>query len=164
MGHLLKTVNPEAAGAIAGNAPPMPMLGEMVIFRPRMGEQRGGKTEFPAMVLAFPDGAGQPLDLLIFYGADDQIERNRVLRATDHEPLNAWIMHPRNVMFEPFEPSRLNSMAKDLAILKAQVFGEFVDPPKAIMAYLDEFGRRLKTMEKALGVAPKGKPGRPSKK
>lgn len=164
MGHMLKTTNPQAAAAIGHEVElPMPGVGEMVLYRPRVGEQRAGRLEFPAMVMGLRDGGGQALDLLVFYDADDQIMRERVLRATDKEPFNAWSMSPRNVMVEPFEPSRLNGMTVELAKLKAHVLGDFADPPAPIMEILDGFGRRLKALEKSLSNGVSARKGRSSK-
>lgn len=149
MSHLLATVNPEAAARFDSDGPPAgtPGTGDIVVFRPRAGERRQGRTEFPAMVmLAHRDGT---LDLLVIMDAGDQWTRERVKRATDAEPTNCWVLRDSVREVEPFEPSRLNGMTRDLATLKEQIFGEFAEPPQPVMAYLDDFDKRLKKLEKA---------------
>lgn len=150
MGHMLKTVNPEAVehiGTLHEESAVGAAVGDIVVYRPRVGERRGGRDEFPAMVMGHRDDGS--LDLIVFRDADDVIAIQHVHLATDAEPFNAWRPCDRNVLVEPFEPSRLNAMAKDIGNLRRQVFGDFLDPPQPIMEILDGFGKRIKALEKA---------------
>ena len=163
MSMLLASKNPEAAENF-GKAPAgTPGIGEWVVFHPRPGERRQGRTAFPALVMwQYEDGA---LDLLIVYDANDVIMRNRIRKATDAEPFNVYALvdHKREV--EPFEPSRLNAMTRDLAWLRMKFMGphdnEFVLPDgMSIMAVLDGFGRRITQLERGGAKAPAAKGGK----
>lgn len=157
MAHLLSTINPAVAAQLQNGTPPegTPAVGDVVVFRGRAGERRAGKLEWPALVMGLhTDGA---LDLLVILDANDMSMRDRVRRATDAEATNAWVLRDSVREVEPFEPSRLNGMTADVARLREVIFGEFTEPPKAIMAYLDDFNRRLKRLEKDSKASRSGK-------
>lgn len=156
MGTMLKSINPQAAADIEHGGPPAgtPPIADFVVFRPRAGMRRGGRTEFPAMVMhAHDDGS---LDLLVIVDANDVWGQQRVRKATDAEPLNAWVLRESAREVEHFEPSRLNGMTRDFALMKAQLFGDFVLPEgQSIMAFLDGFGRRITALERGAPAKPK---------
>jgi hypothetical protein len=81
MGHMLATVNPDAADAI-GHEHDMdqgvPDIGETVVFHPRVGEWRAGRNKFAAIVTWVHDDG--TLDLVVFYDADDFIGQRSVPR------------------------------------------------------------------------------------
>lgn len=104
MGHLLATVNPEAAAAIGKEAIPdpvtgwgsdpvepapepvaqtvapdarLPGIGETVVYQRRAGDFRAGRRAFPALVLdVHPETAA--LDLVVVYEAEDSVTLRKV--------------------------------------------------------------------------------------
>lgn len=160
MGHMLRSVNSEAADQIEQDRAPLgtPGIAEWVVFHPRPGERRMSRTSFPALVMwQHKDGR---LDLLIVYDANDVVLRQGVRKATDAEPTNAWSLTDVTREVEPFEPSRLNAMTRETAFIRAFLMGphdnEFVLPQgESIMSVLDGFGRRITALER--GVAPSRK-------
>lgn len=129
---------------------------DIVVFIPRPGERRGGRFQFPAIVLqVHDDGAA---DILIFRDADDTIAQRRVPRSSPARQDNCWRPSERAAILEPFEPSRLNaltaqanSLEEDLAEFRTKVFGEYAGLPggASIMAFLEGMSKRLRALEKA---------------
>jgi hypothetical protein len=145
MSTMLATTNPAAADRIAPAT--APGVGGSVVFVPRPGEQRMGRNEFPAMVLFKHDDL--TLDLLVFYGAEDQGERLRTRAWSEDEPYHCW-KHVQGAEPEKFEPSRLNKMREDLEALRAQVFGDWKVPAKPLIEFLVQFEGDVKAFRTAL--------------
>lgn len=144
MGHLLSTVNPDAAAELTvkeqNTAPQQPVenivpdgrylgwqeprddrppVGTWVMYVCRPGEGRAGKPKFPALVMHHePDGhILQQLHLMIVYDVDDMVMMGYVPRVSDEIPWPAW--HPieqvrPHAPIEGTEPSRLNRLSGDI--------------------------------------------------
>ena len=127
---------------------------------------RQGRTEFPAMVLKQHEDDGS-LDMIVFYEAEDMIWEERVLPKTDAQPGHSY------TLVEPIEYeegddirdlfTRLISDIKslreehrsDFSYLndrierqRTQTFGDFEEPEKSLMEYLDDFDKRLSKLER----------------
>lgn len=86
VGHMLATVNPEAAAAI--DSPPAPPdVGTMVVFIPRPGFSRMGRTEFGAMVMGAHED--RSLMLLVWMEAEDVIMETRIPFQSHNQP-HSW--------------------------------------------------------------------------
>lgn len=75
VGHMLATVNPEAAAAI-DNPPTPPDVGTWVVFVPRPGVSRMHRTEFGAMVMGHHDDG--TLQLWVVLEPEDHMMETRV--------------------------------------------------------------------------------------
>jgi hypothetical protein len=127
---------------------------------------RQGRTEFPAMVLKQHEDDGS-LDMIVFFEAEDMIWEQRVLPRTDIQPGHSY------TLVEPIEYeegddirdlfTRLISDIKslreehrsDFSYLndrierqRTQTFGDFEEPEKSLMEYLDDFDKRLSKLER----------------
>jgi len=177
-GHYLATENPEVAAELSngiqasGIAPEplyplvderaLPDIGTVVVYIARPGEGRSGKQEFPAMVMHHEQMGG--LYLLVLYDYDDQVCRPNVYEATEDMPWPAW-RHVRNgqiVVEEPFEPTRLNIMRKDVDQLRADldrmlmgIYGKYKIPANGIMSFLVAFEAKLKEISKRVSAIEK---------
>lgn len=89
MSVMLKTTNPEAAGAMdPARDQRVPYVGQTVIYHARPGESRGGKSLAPAMVTRVEDD--DHIEAMIIWAADDFITRWKIPRKTEQNPINAW--------------------------------------------------------------------------
>lgn len=76
MGHLLSSVNKAAAERIEDPTMDAPDIGTMVVYKPRAGIMRMGRTEFPAIVLGHDqDGF---LDLFVLMEPEDMMMESHV--------------------------------------------------------------------------------------
>lgn len=78
MGHMLASINPEAADEI-DRPTPLPDIGSTVVYIPRAGQVRAGKTRVPAIVTG-RDVENRILDLVVIYDADDFLSKPRIPR------------------------------------------------------------------------------------
>lgn len=87
MGHMLRTVNPEAADAIDNPAAP-PDVGTWVVFKGRAGFSRMRRTEFPALVLgSLEDGTVQ---LMVVMEPEDMMMEDRVPFRSHNQEAFYW--------------------------------------------------------------------------
>lgn len=150
MGHLLATINPGAVDQIGGTPAALPGVSGWVVYIPRPGEGRGGRGEFPALVMSRNEQAGTgTLDLLVVYDANDVIIRNGIPMTHPDHPFPAW-RHPDHAKPEEFEPSRLNKVRQDLDQLKEAVLGAYVEPEGGVVKYLVEFEDQLRAARKEI--------------
>jgi len=75
MGHLLATSNPQAAENYSPR--PMPVIGNVVRYHPRVNDVRQGRVVVPAIVLNVDEG-NRHLELLVIHSSDDMITQQRV--------------------------------------------------------------------------------------
>lgn len=89
MSVMLATTNPQAVGELEPSRDHRSAyVGQWVIFHTRPGEGRGGTMTTPALVLRIHDE--DHVDLLIKWGQEDEIERQKIPRKTDQNNFNAW--------------------------------------------------------------------------
>lgn len=166
-GHLLSTVNPEAAQeADSGRLVPhhgsgggdllalrptlVPKIGEVVAYHPRPGEFRRGRTEFPAMVLQ-RDEASRTLDLLIFYDRDDQHTMEGVPEWPQGQMTLGWSRIDSALSDDPRVPeleARLAALEELVATLKSALLGNLDMPEgESVLSILDEHEDRIGVVE-----------------
>jgi hypothetical protein len=156
MGHLLATVNPEAAAAIKPEESPFlvrePFTGETVQYFARPGEGRAGRQIFGAQILKWDEhGMAQ---LLVFYGADDFREFNNVGKKTIDRTFNCWEFMP-----DALAHRGGGTEEGDLDRLANLILGEHVAVEESVYGMIIRMGNRLKLVEDALArkAANRGK-------
>ena len=129
---------------------------------------RQGRTEFPAMVLKQHEDDGS-LDMIVFFEAEDMIWEQRVLPRTDAQPGHCYtLVDPveKEVESAETESSEFRclflQLRQDIKELRAdldftmthidhqrtQIFGDFEQPEKSLMEYLEDFDKRLSKLER----------------
>ena len=127
---------------------------------------RQGRTEFPAMVLKQHEDDGS-LDIIVFYEAEDMIWEQRVLPKTDAQSGHCYtFVDP--IEYEEGDDIRdlFTKLIGDIKSLReehrsdfsylndrierqrTQTFGDFEEPEKSLMEYLDDFDKRLSKLER----------------
>lgn len=163
MSHYLATSNPTAAARIGHEHDPLPGIGTPVLYYPRPNDVRQGRTAVPATVLAV-DQDNRTLDLLVTYGANDQIDQQRVPeRPGDNE--RGWSLLPSQGDAGSSGGGEGSALRADLEALRAQIWGdnepEDGNMAEALMSAAGDITKieaRLAKLEKRRA---KGKPGRP---
>lgn len=139
MAHMLASINPEAADEI-DRPTPLPDIGSTVVYIPRAGQVRAGKTRVPAIVTG-RDVDNRLLDLVVIYDADDFLSKPRIPRRQGDD--HGWEL-VGNV-------SGAASASADLREFKDEVgavlFGGFLKPETSFTEELMEIRRRLDAIE-----------------
>jgi hypothetical protein len=122
MGHLLKTVNPEAAAALEATETPLPQQGQWVRYHCRPGEARSGRPTAPALVMHV-DAMDRVCDLLVKHGPDDEVMQFRI-RAWS--PINDYhcfsiLDEPSRESIAPPDGTRLDVLDTKLAVLENEL-------------------------------------------
>lgn len=137
MGHMLATVNREAADEI-DHPTPLPDIGSTVVYIPRAGQVRAGKTRVPAIVTG-RDVDNRLLDLVVIYDADDFLSKPRIPRRQGDD--HGWEL----VGAAPQGRSSELQTFKDE--LGSVLFGDNAKPPTNFTDELMEIRRRLDAIE-----------------
>jgi hypothetical protein len=108
------------------------------------------------------------LDMIVFFEAEDMIWEQRVLPRTDVQPGHCYtlvepvesgeewqefrclfmqLMRDINELRETIA-TELEYVGKRLSIQRTQTFGDFEEPEKSLMEYLDDFDKRLSKLER----------------
>ena len=134
-------------------------VGSMVVYHGRTGHMRQGRTKFPAIVFEqHPDDGS--LELLVLFEPEDQIWERRVLPYSDINPGHCWSpIEAFPIQGLSVDAEGIEALSAALKELKDRIFGQWQEPPKAVMDYLadfdgqlSEFGGRLKLIEAKLGL------------
>jgi len=156
-GHLLSTVNPQAAQTEEFEVPP---IGARVQYFARPGQGRGPHITFPADVM-FADPKTGACVLWVLYGREDYREHPHVHRRSDQNPYHSWEYVPDG--FEELSEEladvqlKLAQTQAQLAELSSAIFGGYKRPtnpdgtPKSVIDILAEFEKRV------FAAAPKAK-------
>lgn len=173
MGHLLASVNPEAADAI-DHPPAPPDVGTWVVYRGRAGFSRMHRTEFAALVLgAHDDGS---LTLMVVMEPEDMMMEIRVPFQSHNQPNFCWRYRVKSKEEMAAENSEFAALDQRVAALEAaidgedilvdkvealekQVWGDYNATDKSIFSHLAGFEDRLKEagFGKKAGRPPKAK-------
>lgn len=148
-GHMLKTVNPEAAALAEQEGLPLPGIGDTVIYCPRPGEVRRGRTQVPAIVV-WRDEANRRLDLAIIHEAADMLDQRGVPeRAGENE--RGWIRKEPDVAVVKIhhDAAELAALRADIDKLRTVVLGGFETPDTSVLDLLDAMDERLGKIEEA---------------
>lgn len=156
-GHLLSTVNPQAAQTEEFEVPP---IGARVQYFARPGQGRGPHITFPADVM-FADPKTGACVLWVLYGREDYREHPHVHRRSDQNPYHSWEYVPDG--FEELSAEldtaqkRIDELVQDNQALEKAIFGDYKRPtnpdgtPKSVIDILAEFEKRV------FAAAPKAK-------
>lgn len=148
MGHLLASVNAEAAAAIhpAPDRPRLPGVGASVVYTMRAGHGRSGRTRFPAIVR--DHGPNDTLALTVIIDAGDMADEDLVGRAAPGNEFHCWdyVEAVRPVAERLDEPGGLRG---EVASLDAAVFGDFDRPTISLISILQDFETRLRAVKVA---------------
>lgn len=137
MGHLLETVNPQAAAAIEGIAPvDYPQIGEPLRFHRRKNDFRAGKTTFPAMCLGVNPDQGL-VDLLVVFDVEDYI-RQQVKQWDGENP--GW-----ERLGKP--DGDIGELRRDLNQVAEDLYGENARPSASVCDALASLHIRLSKIE-----------------
>lgn len=151
MGHLLATVNPEAAAAIKPTSPlgnRVAPLHQIVRYHSRPGEGRAGKMSFPAFMMHCDPENGRA-QLLVIYAADDLQDRINIPYRSDENPFAAWDY------INPLE-APVTLRAGNLENGMDRVFGEHgLEEGQSVMGLIAELRREIEALKAKRG------PGRP---
>ncbi len=152
MGHMLATMNPEAVREIE-HPTALPAVGATVVYCPRPGEVRAGKTRVPARVIKADVDNGL-LDLVVIYEADDFLSRKSVPRRMGED--RGW---------EP-APGSADAVLDKLAAFKREIaevlFGHHDKPAISFADQNIVVHERMADIEHRLAaLEAKRPPGRP---
>lgn len=151
---------------------PLPDIGDMVLFWPRAGDVRRGRTREPALVI-WRHEAERLLDLVVVREANDVINQERVPERvgsdrgwTVKEPINA------DPVDDPFaeEPGEdVEALRSEVGDLRKVLLGEIEAPVAPVLELIDALDERLDKLErarddgKAVLGAKAAKPAKPAK-
>lgn len=144
-GHLLQTVNPEAAA----EDQEVPPVGTRVLYHARPGFGRGGRTAFPADVMHNDPKKGTCV-LWVLFGREDYKEIEHVQKVSEQN-LYGWSYteESEGMLRE------IDALRDELAMLRASIFGGYEEPKhadgtrKSIVDILAEFEQRVFAAERA---------------
>lgn len=179
MSHLLASVNQEAADQIQPEAPRprLPGIGQSVVYHMRRGHGRSGRTRFPALVQGH--GERDTLMLTVVIDASDMVDEQHVSMigpGKDDGHCWEWPEGVRPLAERIEEPAGLrglvNSLDEQVGEIRACVLGDFDIPKISIIAIMQDFENRLRTVAAALRVdeapaaprAPRAKVGKTKQK
>jgi len=144
MGHLLASVNKEAAERIEDPTMDAPDIGTMVVYIPRAGIMRMGRREFPAIVLG-NDEHGH-LDLFVLMEPEDMMLEQHV-RPQQTEEGHSWRhvdlppapeMEALDVLKETIE-----AQAAQIAELRKLILGDYNPAVLSVYDLLAEFEAKV---------------------
>lgn len=156
MGHLLKSINPEAAEAIrpAALAERMPDVGDIVIYHMRSGHGRQGRTRFPALVQG---GEAGRLNLTVILESSELRNETMVEQIGPGKEFHVWERPDISSLAEAFRGTltalhtRIGDLEGENKRLRDCVLGDFDIPKISIIAIMQDFENRLRML------APAGK-------
>lgn len=171
-GHLLSSINKEAAAAIqpAPARPKLPGVGELVVYHMRAGYARSGRTTFPAIVQGHGDR--ETLMLTVIIDAQDLADESLVEEIGIGREFHVWEktnqIHPELIAQWRLEMAQtlkqvqevqasmaslrdeiahIRKMAENgrdlLKSLDSAVFGQYDRPKIALCDVLADFEQRL---------------------
>lgn len=181
MGHLLKSVNPEASDAIQPGpmAGRRPDVGELVIYHIRQGHQRQGRTRFPALVQG--QGERGTLNLTAILEAGELLNCSLVEEiGPGGDSGHVWERPDLAFFTEAFRGllaslhTRIGDAEVEAKSLRALVLGDYDAPAVSIIHIMQDFENRLRdiaqraavpgTMRAPRAAAAPGKPKAKAKK
>jgi hypothetical protein len=165
LGHLLQSINPEAAEAIRETpaAPRVPDVGEIVIYHMRPGERRQGRTRFPALV----QGEGQrgSLNLTVILEAGELRNETLVSPIGPGAEHHCWERPDDSHLAEAFRNvvaslhQRIGDLEGENKSMRALILGEYDAPTVSIIHIMQDFENRLRSLKQEMAGAGKRKKG-----
>lgn len=152
MGHLLSTVNPEAAAAIQPEptAPRLPGVGELVIYHMRHGHGRQGRTRFPAVVQ--DHGERGTLHLTVILEAAELKNETLVEQIGVGRDAHVWERPDGSHLADGFRGTiaslhqRIGELEGENKTLRDCVLGDFDIPKISIIGIMQDFENRLRSI------------------
>lgn len=163
MGHLLSSINPDAAEKMnTGSAerPDLPKVGTVVEYTMRAGHGRMGRTRFPAFVMGV-NQRGSGIDLLVFIDAGDMIDEQMVAKAAPGTEFHCWdwaddaassLRGMRGTVAALHQ--RAGELEDRVKALEHVVLGDFDAPKVSIIHIMQDFENRLRDRAAADGLRP----------
>lgn len=157
MGHLLSSVNAEAAESLnTGTAeapPPLPPIGSVVEYVMRPGHGRSGRNRFPAFVMG-KSNHGSGLDLLVFIDAGDFIDEQMVERKRPGTEHHCWDFADDNsAAMRGIRATiaslhqRIGETEEAAAKLRRDILGDFNMPGLSLVDILARLEKRIIAIE-----------------
>lgn len=149
-GHLLSTVNPEAAALIQPEpaALKLPDCGDMVIYHMRQGYARQGRTRFPAFVQS-RGGLPGTLNVTVIIDAGDLADEQMISQIGVGQEFHCWEWpdDSRNGGSPGTVASlhqRIGDLETENKALRDCVLGDFEVPGVSIIHIMQDFENRLR--------------------
>lgn len=137
VGHMLATMNPEAAAEIDNPKKP-PDIGNWVVFKGRAGYSRMHRTEFPALVLgAQPDDGS--LILMVVMEPEDMMLEQRVPFQSHNQEHFYWRHVRREDAAAPLE-----------IVTRVDAIEEFLRGEDKLGEIVEAMGKRIDAVESVL--------------
>lgn len=170
MGHLLKSINPEASDAIQSEpqAVPRPDVGELVIYHMRVGHARQGRTRFPALVQSH--GERNSLGLTVILEAAEMKNETLVEEIGPGRDSHVWERPDGSHLAAIFRGTlaalhtRIGQVEAENKALRDIVLGDFEAPAVSIIHIMQDFENRLRDIAQRAEIsgtmrAPRKVPG-----
>ena len=154
MGHLLSSINEEAAAAMDApiDRPNIPPVGATVIYVMRLGHGRNGKNRFPALVMGH--GQRDTLELMVFIDAGDMVDETLVERAKPGQEHHCWEWpDDANAALQGMRGTlaalhqRVGEAEEENKRLREIVLGDFNEPKVSIIGIMQDFETRLRALK-----------------
>lgn len=152
-GHLLSTINPAAAAEIQPieSGPPLPDVGDIVIYHMRQGHGRQGRTRFSALV----QGRGErgSLNLTIIIDAQDFVDEQFVQPIGVGQEFHCWEWPDDSRRADGFRGTiaalhqRIGDLEGELAEMRKMILGDYDAPKLALFDIFAKMEARLKAVE-----------------
>jgi hypothetical protein len=153
----------------------IPQVGEIVVFHPRPGEFRGGRSEFPALVMGENRRTPGAIDLLVFYDRED----THLVEGAEECPADrssmGWTRSSTGTLAGSPERDALISLSSQLVMAQSRIealeeqvqmvsralFGGLEMPDgESVLGILDEHEDRISAVEKLAKPKPNTKAAR----
>ena len=160
-GHLLKSINPEAAAAIQPSParPRIPDVGELVIYHMRRGHGRQGRTRFPALVQSQSERGTLGLTVILEAGELQNVTLVSELGPGGDEG-HCWERPDGSHLADAFRNTvaslhqRIGDLEGENKSLRDLVLGEYAAPAVSIIHIMQDFENRLRALKTAQAQAP----------
>lgn len=155
MGHLLNSINPDAAEQMnqgTAELPDAPRPGMVVEYTMRVGHGRMGRTKFPAFVMG-ASRHGRGVDLLVFIDAGEMTDEQMVEKAAPGNETHCWdwldngaaaVRGMRGTITALHQ--RIGEAEDRLKAIEGVVLGDFDAPKVSIIHIMQDFENRLRAL------------------
>lgn len=150
-GHLLQSINPDAAEAIRPlpARQPLPGVGEIVTYTMRPGHGREGRTRFPALVMGERGGR---LMLTVIVDAQELVDESHVDEAGPGTEHHCWERPAPTAV--PGLHGTVAALHERIGVLEDEnekmrkiILGDYNIPPVSLFEIFAKLEERLKALE-----------------
>jgi len=161
LGHLLSSVNQQAADNIQPIQPrqPLPGVGEMVVYTMRPGHGRNGRTRFPAVVMGEQGGK---LLLTVMIDAGDMVDESLVEEAGPGAEFHCW-ERPAPTAVPGIHGTvaalheRIGELEEESRKMREIILGDYDIPKIALFEIFAKIEQRVKALEAGPAKVAKSK-------